>query len=68
MIDSLNKVNNAGIGGADSRIVTNEGVELVWATNVLSYHLLSVLLSAPLSRSKMGMCPDGHSSVLMFFQ
>ncbi len=44
-------VNNAGVWSADRR-ETPDGLELVWATNVLGYYLLTELLSKQLSESK----------------
>lgn len=43
-------VNNAGIASAE-RLESPQGIELVFATNVLAYHLLTELLMEPLRRA-----------------
>lgn len=47
-------INNAAIGGVDERVCTAEGVEQVWATNVVAYHLLALLLLDLLEASRRG--------------
>ena len=40
-------VHNAGVGGADERVVTEDGFERIFAVNVLAPYLLTCLLPAP---------------------
>jgi NAD(P)-dependent dehydrogenase (short-subunit alcohol dehydrogenase family) len=40
-------VHNAGVGGADQRVTTEDGFERIFAVNVLAPYLLTCLLPAP---------------------